>query len=959
MKWKTWSANILLISLFLTSCYPKTIPDQCPLKILTPSLAHQKIAKVLCPNGLQLLIISNPESPISGAALAVKTGNSSDPKEFPGLAHLTEHCVFLGNQKYPSPDSFSQFLSNNNGKYNAFTSSHSTSYLFSVDNSVFHEAIDQFVHLFIDPLFLQESLDKEKNAVHQEFAIHPTKDNRRIFRIQQLIAPKNSPINHFGCGNATTLAKVSPQDMRTWFQQYYHADNMIAIVHTSEPLNKTIKFLTKLFAKIPKQKHRGIQPSRPIIEDNSSSGKLYINTAVEPTTRLHVYWNFHNTAESFPLGCFASIAYILNHEGPNSLISVLKKEKLITQAASGFYRTSQDTGEFTIEYQLTDEGEKNYSDILMKTFAYLHYIQEQSIPNHCLNDISTMNALDYCYSSNTELFKTLYTQISTLIHEDLSTYPYQTLVYPKYSSEEEKAILNTLSDPYRARYILSTKHLEYFPSAVQHHDAIFNMSYYEQPLLNLEGYKQAPPYSSLSLPQKNIYIPKDIEIVKTTAPVHGQFPFSPDLAYKGPGLTLYYCEDQFYTLPKLAIDLCIRSPEISIKNLRSLIMTDIYSLAIDDILTHEYYSATQAGLTFSSSLHGEGLGLSISGYDTTVPILLKSILSSLQLTLSQEQFSIYKQQLLENYQKKIISCPIRTGIQTLWTHSLQNVYAYDEKIAVLQTINFEEMQYFAENLLNQVFIEGMILGPPKKCKQELTDILKDFISSHIPYEASPFYYQRQEKNSENIQTSYPLSGNAILLVLQDELSSSIEHLAATEMMFSWLHHTIFMHLRTEQQLGYVVGACYQEALLLPAGIFYIRSDAYSPGELVEKTRDFIQKVAHSPETYGMSPQYFSDLRSAYIKNLIHPSESLETMNSILFSLAFDKPSIQFSRNNDKISAAQNMDYVTFKDYCQEFLNEKLGKHISIYVHGATSISVCSPKETIDKSGDILENPKSH
>lgn len=956
MKWKIWPTGILILSLCLSSCYSKTktIPDQCPLKILSPSLENQKIAKILCPNGLQLLIISDPTSPTSGAALAVKTGNSSDPKAFPGLAHLTEHCIFLGNEKYPSPNSFSNFLSNNNGMHNAFTNSHSTSYLFSIDNSAFHEAMDQFVHMFIHPLFLQESLDKEKHAVHQEFAMHPTKDSRRIFRIQQIIAPKGNPINHFGCGNATTLEKVSSKDMQAWFQKYYYAENMVAIVHTADPLNQAIKFLSKLFAQIPSQKPTPSRSPLGRIEDNHSAGKLYINSAVEPTANLHMYWTFHTT-QPFPLGCFSSLAYILNYEGPNSLISLLKKENLITQAESHFYQTSKETGEFIIEYQLTDIGEKNYSEILRKTFAYLHQIQKQGIPSYCLQDISAMNALDYSFSSKTELFSTLYEQITGLIYEDLATYPYRTLVYPQYSPEEEKTIVNTLSDPYRARYILSTKHLELFPSALPHYDTIFDMTYYEQSLPHLEAYKQAT-FSSLSLPQENIYIPKNIEIVKSTTPTHQQFPFSPYLAHTEPGMTLYYCEDQFYTLPKLAINLCIRSPEISKKNLRSLVMTDIYSLAINENLTHKYYLATQAGLSFSTFLRGEGLGLSISGYNVTISTLLNSILSSLQPTLNQEQFLIYKQQLLENYQKKITSCPVRAGMHTLMTHVLQDVYTYDDKIAVLQTINFEEVQNFAENLFNQVSIEGMILGSSvEKYQQELTNSLKDFISSHSSYEAPPFYHQRK-KNYENIQMHYPLAGNAMLLAFQDELSSSMEHRAMIEMMFSWLHHIVFTHLRTEQQLGYVVGACSHEALLCPAGIFYIRSDAYSPEELIEKTQAFLQQVAASPETFGMSPEYFSDLRSTYIKSLTHPSESLDTLSSLLFSLAFERPSVQLSYNNDKISAAQTMDYETFKAYCQEFLQEKLGKQIPVYVYGTPQ---CSSKEAIDKSRHILKNPKCH
>lgn len=47
-------------------------------------------------NGLQVLLISDPDAEQAGAALDVKVGSLSDPSEFQGLAHAVEHCLFLG-----------------------------------------------------------------------------------------------------------------------------------------------------------------------------------------------------------------------------------------------------------------------------------------------------------------------------------------------------------------------------------------------------------------------------------------------------------------------------------------------------------------------------------------------------------------------------------------------------------------------------------------------------------------------------------------------------------------------------------------------------------------------------------------------------------------------------------------------------------------------------------------------
>ena len=42
------------------------------------------------------------------------------PKQI-GLAHFLEHMLFLGTEKYPDPSSFDEFLNENSGYSNAYT----------------------------------------------------------------------------------------------------------------------------------------------------------------------------------------------------------------------------------------------------------------------------------------------------------------------------------------------------------------------------------------------------------------------------------------------------------------------------------------------------------------------------------------------------------------------------------------------------------------------------------------------------------------------------------------------------------------------------------------------------------------------------------------------------------------------------------------------------------------------
>ena len=51
-------------------------------------------------NGLKVLLISDPETTKSSAALAINIGSIANKKDEQGLAHFCEHLLFMGNKKF-------------------------------------------------------------------------------------------------------------------------------------------------------------------------------------------------------------------------------------------------------------------------------------------------------------------------------------------------------------------------------------------------------------------------------------------------------------------------------------------------------------------------------------------------------------------------------------------------------------------------------------------------------------------------------------------------------------------------------------------------------------------------------------------------------------------------------------------------------------------------------------------
>ena len=96
-------------------------------------------------------------------------GSLCDPNELDGLAHFTEHMVFMGTSKYPNENEWSAFLAEHGGEDNGETGLETTTVYFDVHPDFLQEALPRFASFFACPLFNFASAQREVQAVESEF----------------------------------------------------------------------------------------------------------------------------------------------------------------------------------------------------------------------------------------------------------------------------------------------------------------------------------------------------------------------------------------------------------------------------------------------------------------------------------------------------------------------------------------------------------------------------------------------------------------------------------------------------------------------------------------------------------------------------------------------------------------------------------------------------------------------
>ncbi len=202
---------------------------------------------------MQVILISDPEADKSAAALDVKVGASLDPRPLYGTAHFLEHMLFMGTAKYPSENEYSEYITNNGGMNNAFTSLTDTNYHFDCSNDGFEGALDRFAQFFVAPLLGDSSTEREMEAVDSEFNQSQQSDAWRFYSLlMNAISVKGSRMNIFHCGNLKTLKQEGIREaLLKYHQDWYSSNIMKLVVLGKHSIEKMEGWVREMFKEVP------------------------------------------------------------------------------------------------------------------------------------------------------------------------------------------------------------------------------------------------------------------------------------------------------------------------------------------------------------------------------------------------------------------------------------------------------------------------------------------------------------------------------------------------------------------------------------------------------------------------------------------------------------------------------------------------------------------------------------
>lgn len=204
------------------------------------------------------------------------------PYDSTGIAHILEHSVLCGSQKYPIKDSFATLAKSTiNSFINAFTFPDKTMYPFSTTNiSEFHKLMDVYLDAVFFPniykhkeIFLQEGWRfefdennklKYNGVVYGEMKGAFSSPNRILqSHLQRTLFPDNCYGVESG-GYPEDIVNLNYEDFLDFHKKYYHPSNCMIYVYGNCNIEEELKIINenylskfdylKVYSKISEQK---------------------------------------------------------------------------------------------------------------------------------------------------------------------------------------------------------------------------------------------------------------------------------------------------------------------------------------------------------------------------------------------------------------------------------------------------------------------------------------------------------------------------------------------------------------------------------------------------------------------------------------------------------------------------------------------------------------------------------
>lgn len=176
-------------------------------------------------NGMRIATEAREEHS-AAFAIAVDVGARHESIEEGGLSHLLEHMAFKGSNNLTAKQ-IAEAFDLMGGNVNAYTSHEHTVYYAKVLKEYAHDAVDLLCAIVSDFTFDQQELERERQVILQEIAMHQDSPDDLVFDLFQEMAFGNQPLGRSILGEPERVANFTREDLIRYTAKHYVPQRMV------------------------------------------------------------------------------------------------------------------------------------------------------------------------------------------------------------------------------------------------------------------------------------------------------------------------------------------------------------------------------------------------------------------------------------------------------------------------------------------------------------------------------------------------------------------------------------------------------------------------------------------------------------------------------------------------------------------------------------------------------------
>ncbi|KAH8419636.1 hypothetical protein KR222_011395, partial [Zaprionus bogoriensis] len=917
-------------------------------------------------NGLKVLLISDPSTDVSAAALSVQVGHMSDPVNLPGLAHFCEHMLFLGTEKYPHENGYTTYLSQSGGSSNAATYPLMTKYHFHVAPDKLDGALDRFAQFFIAPLFTPSATEREINAVsvcsahlslfivelclqvNSEHEKNLSSDLWRIKQVHRHLARSDHAYSKFGSGNKATLSEIPKtkgidvrEELLKFHKKWYSANIMCLAVIGKEPLDKLEEMVIEKFSEIENKNVEVPEWPRHPYEDLQYGQKVKI-VPIKDSRSLTISFTTDDLTELYKSGPDNYLTHLIGHEGKGSILSELRRLGWCNDLMAGHQNTQNGFGFFDIVVNLTQEGLEHVDDIVNIIFQYLEMLRQEGPKQWIFDECVKLNEMRFRFKEKEQPENLVTHTVSSMQIFPLD----EVLTAPYLSNEWRPELVTKLLDellPEKSRIAIVSQSFE---EAATLTEPYYKTKYCLEriPEETLQRWGSCDLNENLKLALPNSFIPNNFDIaeVPSDAPKH------PTIILDTPILRVWHKQDNQFNKPKACMTFDMSNP-IAYLDPLNCNLNHMMVMLVKDQLNEYLYDAELASLLLSVTTKPCGIDFTIRGFNDKQVVLLEKLLDHLfNFCIDEKRFDILKEEYIRSLKNFKAEQPYQHSIYYLALLLTENAWANVELLDAMELVTYERVLNFAKEFFQRLHTECFIFG--NVTKQQATEIagrvndrLEATNATKLPILARQMLKKREYKL---------LAGDSYLFEKENEYhKSSCTQLymqcgAQTDhtnimvnLVSQVLSEPCYDCLRTKEQLGYIVFSGVRK-VNGANGIRIIVQSTKHPSFVEDRIENFLQTYLQVIE--DMPQDEFERHKEALIvKKLEKPKTIFQQ-----FSLFYGEIAMQtyhFEREEAEVAILRKITKADFVDYFKKFIAIDGDERRVLSVHIVSTLK--DPNET--------------